>query len=150
MPHDKRVVGGLGAIVLWLIVLRPGIEATNASGAEAQSSQWISYGILAVAAGVLVWALIGHMAFSRAPIRRVPALVRDERADTVTSRGRTSGRATSRRDHALLCFEDGSREEFQTTAAVAKRIRSGTVGMAVIKAGILVDFHVFRPRKKNG
>lgn len=73
----------------------------------------------------------------RAPWKRVPAVVIDERT-AMSGGGESSSVRTTY--YALLELEDGQRLEVETPAAVAGKIAAGDAGVAYLRGDYLADF----------
>ena len=76
-------------------------------------------------------------AATRAELRRMPALVVDERTK-ITGGGRND--ATRTRYFATLQFADGTRRELDVFDDLAGRVTEGDAGIAFLKGDYLIDF----------
>jgi hypothetical protein len=100
-----------------------------------------------VPVGILIVGVIGlvqHMAkasrFSSAELSRVPALVVDERT-TISGGGDSPSRT---QEHVTLEFEDGRRQEYDATGKLAGLVTAGDMGVAFLRADVLLEFRRIR------
>ncbi len=94
--------------------------------------------IFAVGVVGILAALIHLARFARAPVRRLVAVVVDER-EKVTGGGKDSSSQT--KYYATLSTRDGKRQEVETTGRIAGQITNGDIGVALLRMNKLVAFH---------
>ena len=75
--------------------------------------------------------------YSSAPLKRIQALVVDER---VKVSGGSNNTQASTRYFATLQDPEGHRIEYQVDEEIAAAVTEGDIGLAYIKGPILVDF----------
>ncbi len=111
--------------------------------------------LLLVAAVLLVGLSSLGFTFSRmrryqaAPIERQVALIRDETVETTVEKTvhsaqngrsrRVSTRVTNEY-YLLLELEDGERQSHEVSEELAREVVTGDLGVAYLKAGVLLDF----------
>ena len=135
-PHHRAPIA--------LPILFASLALFGAIGIGLALSSTVFLGPLAIVPLVLIViavAGIGHTmlktrAFNMAPVQHIPALVVDERTK-ITSVGSSTAQANT---FATLQFPDGTRHELRTHDAVCGKITTGDMGIAFVKAGLLVDF----------
>ena len=112
---------------------------------------FITFMFGAVAGPMAVFPLIGVVAgviltlgglkrageYSSAPLRRIKALVVDER---VKVSGGSNNRQASTAYYATLQDPEGHRVEYQVDEDIAAEVREGDIGLAFVKGPVLVDF----------
>ncbi len=92
---------------------------------------------VAVGIGIVVTSLKKAAAFSAAPLKRLPALIIDER--TAVSGG--SGNSAARSSYYItLQFQDDPRHEYAVGGKMAGILTRGDMGIAYVKSDTLVAF----------
>ncbi len=94
---------------------------------------------MVIAGLVMVVRLIGtQLAFARAPLERKLAVAIDERT-RVSGGGEHSSASTTY--YVTLQTRDGARREVKATDGVAGFVTRGDIGVACLRANVLVAFH---------
>jgi Protein of unknown function (DUF2500) len=135
------VVAPLVFLVFWLAI---GI-AVIIGFAGAPSGVMVVFPVVLVAGGTIgiLTHVGGALRRARARVFRQLAVIIDKRTE-VSSHGSGDDRSTHTTYYATLQFRDGSRLELWATGRVAGMSTRGDIGLAVIRAGELIDYHRFR------
>lgn len=125
--------------VLWIAV-----GAFIVQGFAETGGAIVLFPIVLVGVGVIGMAgfAIGRLRNARAPVERMIAVVVDERTDVYTT-GTSDNRSTHTAYYATLQTKDGARVELRTSGGVSGMTTVGDIGLAVMRAGELIDFHRF-------
>jgi hypothetical protein len=99
--------------------------------------------IVSIGAIGIIWAVVRALRNARAPIHRSLAVIVGDRTEISTT-GAGDNRSTRTRYYATLHFKDGSRLELSTSGPIAGSITQSDIGLAVMRAGDLIDFHRYR------
>lgn len=94
-----------------------------------------------IGVGVAVGSVVKGVRFAKAPLRRTPAVIVDERTE-VSGGGKNSSASTSY--YATLEFKGGRRKEYGVLHRLAGELAPGDAGLAYLKGDVLVDFRRVR------
>lgn len=117
--------------------------AVSSSGFGGPSAVVVIFPLLfvAIGIGVIVSGLRNASKVATAPTERIPVRIADERIQVSGGGKRTSA---STKYFVTVEDEDGRRTEYQTTAEVAAAAAPDDVGIAYVKAFLLLDFQRLR------
>lgn len=138
-PPAVSVAGGIAAPIVFLVFWLA-IGSFILSGASEAGGLFMVVPIFILGAGVvMIGSIIAKtVRFANAPVERRTAVVLDERVNV--SGGGEDSRATTSY-YATLGYQDGNREELQTSGDVAGLITRGDIGVAMVRMNRLVAFY---------
>lgn len=132
----EPAAGLLNLFVLIGVVVVTGLTLAIASAAFFAPAAIFFLVLAAALIALLVSSNARTRAYARSPLQRFPALVVDERTKV-----QGEGSSASRTGYfTTLQLQDGERREFRTRESVFAELTGGDIGVAYVKAGLLIDF----------